>query len=154
MSPQPALKDFIIGLRHIGVVVDDIEQTVAAFSRIYGFDADSVRVIPETLTDDTPARFAFLTLGETEFEIIQFNDEGLRAAHEASPSGSGGINHVAWQVSDLDACMRTLAEIGIGPGHVTPDGPFAYEANRFVYLDPAACDGLLIELVETRADHS
>ena len=123
-------------------------SAVASFVRLYGISPDSVRYVPESVDADSLARFAFLRIGDNEFELVQPIANELRDKLNAYPSGSAGINHVAWQVSDLDACLNVLQESGIGPGHVTPDGPIAYGNMRFTYLDPAATDGLLVELIE------
>ena len=142
MSVRETLKDYIIGLRHIGHIVEDLDGTLAAFSRVYGEPA--VRREPA----GKDALFAFVTVGDTEFELIQPVSEAFRQQLLVSPSGGAGINHVAWQVSDIDACMKVLAARNIGPGHVTPDGIVSFADLRLVYLDPADTDGLLIELIE------
>lgn len=146
---KSALNDFIVGLRHIGFVVDDLDAAVASFNRVYGLPMDAVRWIPDPHTDDVRARFAFLTVGGSEIELVQPVDKESRSMLSSPPSGSAGINHVAWQVSDLDACMQILGQQGIGPGHVTPDGPAEFKHLSLVYLDPDACGGQLIELIET-----
>jgi len=97
---------------------------------------------------DAPTLFAFVTVGDTEFELIQPVAEDFRIQLFGSPSGGAGINHVAWRVSDIDACMQLLAARGIGPGHVTPDGVVSFADRRLVYLDPGDTGGLLIELIE------
>ena len=152
MTLKSALNDYITGLRHVGHVVEDLDAAVESFINVYGVKADSVRYVPETPDEDIPARFAFITIGDSEFELVQPVSADLREMLFARPSGSAGINHVAWQVSDLDACLAILEKRGIGPGHVTSNGPVGYKNQRFVYLDPEACDGLLIELIETTDD--
>lgn len=148
MSIQTVLSDYIIGLQHIGHVVTDIESSLRTFKRVYGVGDESIRRVPERPDDTTEALFAFVKVGDTEFELIQPLSEHFRSVVLEAPSGGAGINHVAWRVSDIDACLRLLQEQGIGPGHVTPDGPFGYANMKIVYLDPAACGGLYIELIE------
>lgn len=146
---KSALNDYIVGLRHIGFVVDDLDTAVTSCQRLYGLPESAVRRLPDADDDNVRARFAFLSVGNNEFEFVQAVDEEVRSALSSRPSGSGGINHVAWQVSDLDACLQVLRQQGIGPGHVTPDGPVTFKQLSFVYLDPDACDGMLVELIET-----
>ena len=64
------------------------------------------------------------------------------------PSGGAGINHVAWQVDDIEAAVAHLEAAGIYPGHVTPDGIVAIGDKKMVYLDPATTGGLVLELIE------
>jgi len=148
---KSSLNDYIIGLRHIGHVVNNLDAAVAAFVRLYGIAPESVRFVPEVVDDDTPARFAFITVSDTEFELIQPISDDMRNLLDAQPSGGAGINHVAWHVSDLDACLDILDQQDIHPGHATPDGPVGYGGRRFVYLNPDCCDGLLVELIEIDA---
>ena len=62
--------------------------------------------------------------------------------------GAGGINHLAWRVSDIELAVARLADRGIAPGYVTPDGIVQIGAKRMVYLDPATTGGLLVELLQ------
>ena len=148
MSIQSILADYIIRLQHVGHIVPDLDAAIDAFIRVYGVGEEAVRRSPEEPNEDSEALFAFITIGDNEFELIQPLSERFRKLLLGAPSGGAGINHVAWRVSDLDACLELLGEQGIGPGHVTPDGVFTNDSSRIVYLDPAACGGLFIELIE------
>ena len=150
MSIQSILDDYIIKLQHIGHVVPDMDAALDTFRRVYGIGDDSIRRVPEKPGDDGEALFAFVEVGGYEFELIQPLSERFRKKLFDAPSGGAGINHVAWRVSDLDACLELLDERGIGPGHVTPVGPFSYSNMRIVYLDPEACGGMYVELIEFR----
>lgn len=152
MTIVKALTDQIIRLQHVGHVVRDLDATVAAFCRIYGLNPGDIRYVPDMVDEDTPTRFAFVSVGETEFEIIEPLSEEFRKTLFKSESGGAGINHVAWRVRDLDACMSLLAANGIGPGCVTPDGPVSFSNRRMVYLNPSDCDGMLVELIEISDD--
>ena len=148
MTIVNALKDYIVGLRHVGYVVDDLDEALDNFRRVYGLQSADIQRIPETIDASTPTVFAFFRVADTEFELIQALSGDSRRQLTAVRSGNGGINHVAWQVSDLDTCIQLLATRGIGPGHVTPDGPLEYSRGRLLYLNPEHCGGLLIELME------
>jgi methylmalonyl-CoA epimerase len=143
-----SLKEYIIGLQHIGHIVSDLDVAVASFQRLYGVDDSTVRRVPEQPDAKAPTLFAFITVGDTEFELIQPQSATARALLLESPAGGGGINHVAWRVRDIDACVSLLAQQGVAPGHVTPDGVVDTGRSRIVYLDPQDTDGILIELVE------
>ena len=126
----------------------DVEQAVATFSHLYGLRPGDVRYVPEPPDPAAPTRFAFVTVGDVEFELIEPQSDDARRLLSPRACGGGGINHVAWRVTDLAACLSLLAARGIGPGHVTPDGPVEFGNRRMVYLDPEDCGGLLLELIE------
>lgn len=150
-SLSQVLGDYLLGLQHVGHIVEDLEAAVAEFQRLYGVGDDAVRWEPSkdaSLTDAILTRFAFVTVAGTEFELIQPLAEPFVSLLNAKPSGSAGINHVAWRVSDVDAAMEALLRQGIRPGHVTPQGVVQFQHKKLVYLDPATTGGLLVELIE------
>lgn len=142
---QPLIKR-IQGLQHIGHIVRDLRESIASFQRLYGVDDGCVQVFPDF---DQPAdsRFAFIQVGELEFELIEPVSDALKEQLFASPCAGGGLNHVAYKVDDVQAALEDLAPLGIKPGYVTPAGPVDTGRRWMVYLDPATTDGLLVELI-------
>lgn len=141
------LSDWIIGPAHIGHVVTDLDVAIEEARTLYGFPADAVRYEPPPGVE-APTRFAFFEVGGLHFEYIQAVDERFGQLLFASPSGGGGINHVAWRVSDIEAAVAALGQQGILPGYVTPGGIISIGSKKMVYLDPATTGGLLVELLE------
>lgn len=141
------LGDWIIGPAHIGHVVSDMEAAIEAARALYGFSADAVRYEPAPGVE-APTRFAFFEVGGLQFEYIQPVAEQFRRQLLSAPSGGGGINHIAWRVSDIEAAVAGLSAQGILPGYVTPDGIIAIGGKKMVYLDPDTTGGLMIELLE------
>lgn len=141
------LKDFIVGLRHVGHIVDDLQRSVDSFQKLYGLDDDDITVIPP-YEQDAVARFALINVAGTEFELIQPLSEDMVATLSATASGSAGINHVAYQVDDIVGALAVLGEQGVHPGHVTPEGIVDTGRSKIVYLNPEHTEGLLVELVE------
>jgi len=148
MSIEEALSDYILGLQHIGYIVEDLDVAVAKWERLYGADAKCVRRVPENPDEVVPTRFAFIRIAETEFELIEPVSQEFREIFAASPSGGAGINHIAWRVSDIAACLAVLAQNGVRPGHVTPGGVVTFGDRKLVYLHPDDCGGHLIELIQ------
>ncbi len=147
---QDVLKNYIVGLRHVGHIVEDLRSSIDAFTEVYGLEAGDITVLPP-YEQDAPARFGLLNVGGVEFELIEPISADMRERLNAVASGAGGINHVAYVVSDIDAALAALAQRGIKPGHVTPDGVVDTGRTRIAYLDPADTHGMLIELVEVYA---
>ena len=114
-----ALKPHLLGLRHVGHVVDDVDRAIADFRRVYGLSPEDVQRLPDQGAQ-TLARFAFVRVAGAEFELIEPVSEGQKQLLLGAPSGGGGINHVAWSVRDLDGALAALAAQGITPGWVTP----------------------------------
>lgn len=54
-----SLKDYIIDLRHVGIVTEDLAATVARFSQLFDLTASDITLVPAG--DETcDTRFAFL----------------------------------------------------------------------------------------------
>ena len=157
VEPAQLLKDHILGVAHVGFVVPDLQAAVANAMRVYGLTRDDITYVPavgqeppgeEPPGEEVLTRFAFYTVGDLEFELIEPCSEHFRQLLLNMPSGGAGINHVAWRVDDIDAAVALLARYDIYPGHVTPDGVVAIGPKKMVYLDPATTAGLVIELIE------
>lgn len=146
-DPRALLAQHILGVAHVGFVVPCLDEAVANAVRVYGLDARSVRYQP-TPGEAAPTRFAFFTVGDLEFELIEPCSDYFRELLLAMPSGGAGINHVAWKVDDIEAAVARLEAAGMYPGHVTPDGIVAIGDKKMVYLDPATTGGLVLELIE------
>ncbi|CAA0080242.1 Uncharacterised protein [Halioglobus japonicus] len=141
------LADHILGPAHVGFIVPDLEKAVANACAVYGIAPDAVDYQPER-GEEAPTLFAFFSVGGLAFEYIEPRDEHFRKLLFEMPSGSAGINHVAWRVRDIEGALQRLHERGIEPGHVTPDGVVSFGCKKMVYLDPATTGGLVIELIE------
>ncbi len=142
-----SLGNWIISPAHIGHVVTDLDSAVEQARRLYGLETDTVRYEPPPGVQ-APTRFAFFEVAGLQFEYIQPVAARFEAQLFAAPSGGGGINHVAWRVSDIEAAVAALAGQGILPGYVTPGGIISIGEKKMVYLDPATTGGLLVELLE------
>jgi catechol 2,3-dioxygenase-like lactoylglutathione lyase family enzyme len=148
---REVLKDYIEVVAHVGFVVPDLVAAVADARRVYGLQESDISYVPEA-GEEAATRFAFFTVGDLEFELIQPCSPEFRERLLSMPSGGAGINHVAWRVVDIEGAVAKLAQQGIYPGHVTPDGIINIGAKKMVYLDPDTTGGLVIELLEYPAD--
>jgi methylmalonyl-CoA/ethylmalonyl-CoA epimerase len=144
---KSVLRDYIEEAAHIGFVVPDLTAAVAQASRVYGIEDSDVRYVPAP-GEEAATRFAFFSVGDLQFELIEPVSPDFRDKLLSMPSGGAGINHVAWRVSDIEAALVSLLARGIRPGHVTPDGVVTIGKKKMVYLDPDTTDGLIIELIE------
>jgi methylmalonyl-CoA/ethylmalonyl-CoA epimerase len=126
-------------VNHLGIIVDDLDGAVRSFTEHLGLTLDHIEPYGEEL------EIAFLPCGETLVELIEprtqagSNDEYLR---EHGP----GIQHVAFEVDDLEAALSELAERGVKPlGEAPLPGA---GGTRIAFLEPQAFGGILVELCE------
>jgi methylmalonyl-CoA epimerase len=125
---------------HIGVAVADLEAAIALHQRIYGMPVAHRETIAEQGVEAV-----LLDVGENHVEL-------LRPLADDTPVGKflvkrgPGLHHVAYQVADIEAALARLREQGV---RLIDESPrIGIRGSRVAFLHPAACGGVLTELVE------
>ena len=128
-------------LRHIGIMVDDFDQAIAKFE---GFGLPC----SETKEDrEIDLRAGFIPLGETAIEILHHSkpDSGKDPMSSVVRSQKGAINHLCFEVDDLDASIQDFLRAGAKMIEGCPR-PGAH--GRIAFFYPETTAGVLIELCE------
>ena len=124
---------------HLGVIVGDLDGAVKSFTEHLVLKLEHTERYGDELD------IAFLPCGETLVELIEPLKEGGSNADYLREHGPG-IQHVAFEVDDLEAALAELAERGVEP---LGDAPVPGAGGmRIAFLDPQAFDGVLVELCE------
>ena len=124
---------------HLGVIVGDLDGAVKSFTEHLGLKLDHTEQYGDELD------IAFLPCGETLVELIEPLKEGGSNADYLREHGPG-IQHVAFEVDDLEAALAELAGCGVEP---LGDAPVPGAGGmRIAFLDPQAFNGVLVELCE------
>ena len=124
---------------HLGVIVGDLDGAVKSFTEHLGLNLEHTERYGDELD------IAFIPCGETLVELIEPLKEGVSNADYLREHGPG-IQHVAFEVDDLEAALAELAERGVEP---LGDAPVPGAGGmRIAFLDPQAFDGVLVELCE------
>lgn len=144
----------ISSIRHVGVVVTDLEKSLFFYRDLLGFS------VQKSAQETGPFIEAILAIrgvnvttvkmsapdGITMLELLRFESPGRNPAASARDIHSPGLTHVAFTVSDLDGLYRQLAGHRVeflSQPQRSPDG----SARVAFCRDP---DGTLIELVEVQ----
>lgn len=131
-------------LRHVGYFVDNMDATLDIFRRLFDVPDKDIRIMTTEETAGT-GTFGFVTVGDTELELIQLESEPVK---EMCGNPAPGISHVAFEVENIEAVVETLQERGFRLGYITKNGIFDNGKSKVAYLEPEDTDGHLIELVE------
>lgn len=131
-------------LAHIGIAVHSIEQALP-------FYRDLLK-LTHVRTEDVPSehvRVAFLSIGETFFELLQpLNEQS--AIHTFLERQGEGIHHIALDVKDIDARLRTFKKKGIKLIH--EQAKRGANDTKIAFLHPKVANGVLFELVESKRE--
>ena len=126
-------------VNHLGVIVGDLDGAVQSFTEHLGLTLDHTEQYGDELD------IAFLPCGETLVELIKpRTDQGSNADYlrEHGP----GIQHVAFEVDDIEAALAELDERGV---KALGDAPMpGAGGTRIAFLDPQSFGGVLVELCE------
>jgi methylmalonyl-CoA/ethylmalonyl-CoA epimerase len=126
-------------VNHLGIIVDDLDGAVRSFTEHLGLTLDHIEPYGDEL------EIAFLPCGETLVELIEPRTQSGPNADYLKENGPG-IQHVAFEVEDLEAALSELAERGVKP---LGDAPLpGAGGTRIAFLEPQAFGGILVELCE------
>ena len=128
-------------MRHIGINVKDIDSAVKKFEA-YGLPCTEV-IEREALG----MRIAFFSVGDTLIEFVSFvdPDKGWDEFHRVVRKYEGVINHICFEVDDLDASIKDFEKAGAKQVEGSPR-PGAH--GRVALFYPESTEGILIELCQ------
>jgi methylmalonyl-CoA/ethylmalonyl-CoA epimerase len=126
-------------INHVGIIVEDFDEAVQSFTGNLNLELDHVERYGDLLD------IAFIPCGDTLVELIKpLTAEGSNADYlkEHGP----GIQHLAFEVDNLEAALDELAARGVEPlGEAPVPGA---GGMRIAFLNPQAFAGILVELCE------
>lgn len=115
------LKDYALGLQHVGLPTNDMEKTVAFYESL-GFEN-----VYETVNEKAGERVAFLRLKNLTLEAYENGKAAMNA---------GAIDHIAVDVTDAEAAYALAKEQGY---HIVSDGveflPFWENGVKFFIIE-------------------
>jgi methylmalonyl-CoA/ethylmalonyl-CoA epimerase len=128
-------------LRHIAITVDDFEKAVNQFK---GFGLDC-KEIKEDKRIDLLA--GFLSIGDTSIELLHHTKPDTGDDHISSivRGQKGAVNHLCFEVDDLDASIREFERNG---AKIIEGCPRPGAHGRIAFFYPETTSGVLIELCE------
>ncbi|OGL13772.1 MAG: hypothetical protein A3K12_08185 [Candidatus Rokubacteria bacterium RIFCSPLOWO2_12_FULL_71_19] len=123
---------------HIGVVVADLDRSVAEWGRLFGVRAGDV------WASDLGVRVAFFEVGGTRIELVEYTGPIVERFGPVLARREG-VHHVCFRVDDLDAALGEVSARGL---RVVPGFPVDGAHGRIAFLEPEPSTGLIAELCE------
>ena len=125
-------------IEHVGVVVRDVEASRKLWEDCFGIPLGSTEA-------NSIRKLALYPVGESMVELIAGTTPDSKHQRMVA-EGKGGLNHICFEVGDIDEALAELKEKGIPLiGQVPRIG---HAGCRIAFLDPCATEGCLIELAE------
>ncbi len=126
-------------VNHVCIAVSDIDDTLRFYRRTFGVGAAEVVEL-----EDQGVRAALVRVGGSQLEFIQPSDPSGGVARFIERRGEG-VHHVAFEVEDLQGQLDRLAADGV---QLIDSEPREGLSGSIAFIHPRATRGVLIELVE------
>jgi methylmalonyl-CoA/ethylmalonyl-CoA epimerase len=127
------------GIHHLGVAVDDLDEALATYERLFGAEVEHRATV-----DDQGVRAASLRIGAGRVELLEPLGEDTPVGRFLAKRGPG-MHHVAYEVTDLRAALADLADAGADLIDEAPrEGLFGLEV---AFVHPDSVHGVLAEVV-------
>lgn len=127
-------------IAHIGIAVRDLEKALDLFSDIFG-----LTVLNEETVDEYEVRLADLRLGDVQIELLEGTSDSSAITKFIENRGEG-IQHVCFEVDDINSALRELE--GKGVELIDRKPRVVRHGRKIAFLRPHNTHGVLIELVE------
>ncbi|UCF83673.1 MAG: VOC family protein [Desulfobacteraceae bacterium] len=124
---------------HIGIIVENLEQSVAMFERLFHLIPSRIKDIP-----DAGLRIAQLNGANISIELLQYSGQGKSLAKKTM-GVSPGINHFSIKVEDIKASLKDLKRKGL---KVMDGFPRPGSHGRVAFFEPETTQGILLEVCE------
>ena len=131
-------------LNHVGVATPDIEASQALYRDLFGATA----ITPKKAMAEQGVWVSFVSLPNTEIELIQPIDEGSPIANFLAKNPAGGQHHVCFEVADILAARDDMIAKG-APVLGTGEPRIGAHGTPILFLHPKGTGGVLVELMET-----
>jgi len=130
-------------LGHVGVVVENMEQSLGEYARLFGLK-------PTAVVDALggKVRAAFLPVGDGEIELLQPIAENVPLMQFLKSHGKG-IHHISLTTDDIDADVARLRKLGVLFDREKPT--VGAHGTRIIFTLPQSSDSIAIELMEQPA---
>lgn len=127
------------GIHHLGVAVDDLNEAVDTYQRLFGGEVERRDTLAEQGVEAVAVR-----VGESRVELLGSLGEETPVGKFLANRGPG-MHHVAYEVSDLREELQGLADRGVELIDEEPHrGLFGLQV---AFVHPDSVHGVLAELV-------
>ncbi len=127
------------GIHHLGVAVDDLDEAISTYSRLFGAELEE-----RETQEEQGVEAASLRVGPGHVELLAALGDDTPVGRFLSRRGPG-MHHVAYEVDDLPGELARLEGEGAELIDVSPrQGLFGMQV---AFVHPESAHGVLSELV-------
>jgi methylmalonyl-CoA/ethylmalonyl-CoA epimerase len=126
-------------VHHVAFAVSDLDEAVGTYERLFG-----ARVELRGRMEDQGVEAAYLRLGGERVELVAALEEDTPVGRFLAKRGPG-MHHVAYEVADVEAALRSLASAGVEV--IDPEPRSGLGGHEVSFLHPDSVYGVLVEVI-------
>ena len=126
-------------VHHVAFAVDDLDEAVRTYQRLFG-----ARIELRGRMEDQGVEAAYLRIGDGRVELVSALGEDTPVGRFLAKRGPG-MHHVAFEVSDVAAAVRSLVSQGAEVIDQEPRPGLGGHEVSFVH--PESVHGVLVEVI-------
>jgi methylmalonyl-CoA/ethylmalonyl-CoA epimerase len=126
-------------VHHVAFAVSDLDEAVGTYERLFG-----ARVELRGRMEDQGVEAAYLRMGSGRVELVSALGEDTPVGRFLAKRGPG-MHHIAYEVADVSAAVRSLVSNGAEVIDQEPRPGFGGHEVSFVH--PDSVDGVLVEVI-------
>jgi methylmalonyl-CoA/ethylmalonyl-CoA epimerase len=126
-------------VHHVAFAVSDLDEAVETYERLFG-----ARVELRDRMEDQGVEAAYLRIGSGRVELVSALGEDTPVGRFLAKRGPG-MHHVAYEVADVAAAVRSLVSQGVDVIDAEPRPGLGGHEVSFVH--PESVDGVLVEVI-------
>ena len=127
------------GIHHLGVAVDDLEEALDTYRRLFGAELEHRDTVAEQGVEA-----AAVLVGEGRVELLASLGPDTPVGRFLAKRGPG-MHHVAYEVSDVKAALADLTEEGAEL--IDPQPRAGLFGLQVAFVHPDSVHGVLAEVV-------
>lgn len=128
-----------LGIHHLGVAVEDLDEAVETYRRLYGAELEH-----RDRVDDQGVEAASMRVGESRVELLASLGPETPVGKFLTKRGPG-MHHVAYEVEDVAGSLDELR--GAGAELIDERPRTGLFGLQVAFVHPDAAHGVLSELV-------
>jgi methylmalonyl-CoA epimerase len=127
-------------LSHVGIVVENLEESLKQYERLFNLK-------PTAVVDALggKVKVAFVPVGDGEIELLQPIDQNVPLMEYLRKHGSG-IHHISLSTDSIDAEVDRLRNEGVVFDRDKPT--IGAHGTKIIFTVPQSTNGVPIELME------
>jgi methylmalonyl-CoA/ethylmalonyl-CoA epimerase len=132
-------------INHIGVAVEDLDESIALYGERLGMELQHRETVEEQGVEAV-----LLGVGESHVELLRPLGPDTAVGKFLARSGAG-LHHVAYGTDDIRSALDAARDAGL---RLIDEEPRAgIRGSRVAFLHPKSTGGVLTELVEAPEGH-